>query len=52
MGQRTVKTQTAVQVVQEVEGGVSLRQTNPSIDFLLPTVEPPYITPWSVITKM
>jgi hypothetical protein len=40
MGQRTVKTQTAVQVVPEVEGEVSLRQFNPSIYFLLATIEP------------
>jgi hypothetical protein len=30
-----------VRVAWEVQGGVSLRQFHPSIDFLLPTTDPP-----------
>jgi hypothetical protein len=33
--------QIVVQVVQEVQGGTNLRQLHLSIDFLLPTTDPP-----------
>jgi hypothetical protein len=35
------QTQIVVLVVQEVQGGTNLRQLHLSIDFLLPTTDPP-----------
>jgi hypothetical protein len=35
------QTQIVVRVVQEVQGGASLKRFHPSIDFLLQTTDPP-----------
>jgi len=40
-GTENALTQIVVQVVQEVQGGVNPRQFHPSIDFLLPIIDPP-----------